>query len=95
MAASRGVGIRAGTSLDGAGSAAVALCGFGVAVIFVSDKFIRPALTGRASHLGFFWVLLGGLSGLETFGLLGIFIGPVLLASALALWREWCNAKRA
>jgi len=82
-------------SAQGAGSAAVALCGFGVAVIFVSDKFIRPALTGRASHLGFFWVLLGGLSGLETFGLLGIFIGPVLLASAIALWREWCNAKRA
>jgi len=81
-------------SVHGAGTAAVALCGFSVAVIFASDKFIRPALTGRASHLGFFWVLLGGLGGLETFGLLGIFIGPVLLASAIALWREWSSADR-
>jgi predicted PurR-regulated permease PerM len=79
---------------QGAGTAAMALCGFGVAVIFASDKFIRPALTGRASHLGFLWVLLGGLGGLETFGLLGIFIGPVILASAIALWREWCGPEQ-
>ena len=72
----------------GAGAAAVAVFVWGVTVVFVADNFIRPALAGSATGLGFFWVLLGGLGGLETFGLLGLIIGPVILALAGALWRD-------
>ncbi len=72
----------------GAGAAAVAVFVWGVTVVFVADNFIRPALAGSATGLGFFWVLLGGLGGLETFGLLGLIIGPVILALASALWRD-------
>jgi predicted PurR-regulated permease PerM len=46
-------------------------------------------LIGGAARLPFLWVLLGLLGGLETFGLLGLFLGPALMAALVALWREW------
>jgi predicted PurR-regulated permease PerM len=36
--------------------------------------------------------LLGILGGLETFGFLGLFLGPALMAALVALWREWTEA---
>ena len=72
----------------GSGAAAIALFAWGVLVIFTADKIVRPALVGRAIKLGFVWILLGGLGGIETFGLLGLFLGPVILSLAGALWRD-------
>jgi predicted PurR-regulated permease PerM len=37
-------------------------------------------------------VLLGIFGGVAAFGLLGLFLGPVILALFLALWREWTAA---
>ena len=37
-------------------------------------------------------MLLGILGGLETFGFLGLFLGPALMAALVALWREWTEA---
>ena len=34
-------------------------------------------------------MLFGVLGGLASFGLVGLFIGPVILAVLLAVWREW------
>jgi predicted PurR-regulated permease PerM len=34
------------------------------------------------------WILLGIIGGLETFGLIGLFIGPAIMAAVLAIWRE-------
>jgi len=34
------------------------------------------------------------LGGLTTFGLVGLFIGPVILAVLLAVWREWLFESR-
>ena len=58
-------------------------------VVFVADHFVRPVLIGGAARLPFLWVLLGILGGLETFGLLGLFLGPVVMAALISLWREW------
>ena len=63
--------------------------GFGFLVVFVADHFVRPFLIGGAARLPFLWVLLGILGGLETFGLLGLFLGPVVMAALVSLWREW------
>ncbi|HJZ14430.1 MAG TPA: AI-2E family transporter, partial [Stellaceae bacterium] len=38
--------------------------------------------------LPFVWVLLGIFGGLESFGLLGLFVGPALLTVLVTLWRE-------
>jgi predicted PurR-regulated permease PerM len=67
---------------------AIILIAFGSAVVFVADHFLRPVLIGGSTQLPFVWVLLGILGGVETFGLLGLLLGPALLAVLIALWRE-------
>jgi predicted PurR-regulated permease PerM len=74
---------------NGDTGAAVAVVAFGFLVVFVADHFVRPVLIGGAARLPFLWVLLGILGGLETFGLLGLFLGPVVMAALISLWREW------
>ena len=76
---------------QGDATAAGLLFGWGILVLFIADHFVRPALIGGAAKLPFLWVLLGILGGLETFGLLGLFLGPVVMAMAVALWREWTD----
>lgn len=58
-------------------------------VVFVADHFIRPALIGGSARLPFLWVLFGLLGGLETLGIIGLFLGPAIMAALIALWREW------
>jgi predicted PurR-regulated permease PerM len=67
---------------------AIILVAFGFAVVFVADHFVRPVLIGGTTQLPFVWVLLGILGGVESFGLLGLLLGPALLAVLVALWRE-------
>ena len=71
---------------------AIGVVGFGLLVVFVADHFIRPVLIGGAARLPFLWVLLGILGGVETFGLLGLFLGPVVMAALISLWRDWTGA---
>ena len=73
---------------------AAVLFGIGTVVVFVADHFVRPVLIGGAVKLPFLWVLLGILGGLEGFGLIGLFLGPTVLAALIALWREWVAAAR-
>jgi predicted PurR-regulated permease PerM len=73
----------------GATVAAAAVFGSGLIVTFVADHAVRPALIGGATRLPFLWVLLGILGGVETWGLLGLFLGPAIMAALILLWREW------
>jgi predicted PurR-regulated permease PerM len=70
-------------------AAAVSLAAYGVVISFIADHFVRPVLIGGAVRLPFLWVLLGILGGVESFGLLGLFLGPAVMAALIALWREW------
>jgi predicted PurR-regulated permease PerM len=65
----------------------------GIVVTFVADHFVRPQLIGGAIKLPFIWVLLGILGGLEVWGLVGLFLGPAIMASLIMLWREWANVE--
>jgi predicted PurR-regulated permease PerM len=76
---------------EGQTEAAIVLVAFGSAVTFVADHFVRPILIGGAARLPFLWVLIGIFGGLETFGILGLFLGPTIIAALLALWREWAK----
>lgn len=73
---------------NGAGGAAFVALIVGVAIVFGTDKIVRPLLVGGAMKLGFLWVLLGSLGGFEALGLLGLFVGPVVLALGGTLLRE-------
>lgn len=63
----------------------------GMASNFVADHFVRPALIGGATKMPFMWVLLGLVGGIETLGLLGLFVGPAVMAVLSLLWREWTH----
>jgi predicted PurR-regulated permease PerM len=63
----------------------------GLIVVGIADHFIRPVLIGGAAKLPFLWVLLGIFGGLETFGLVGLFLGPAIMAALVSLWREWTD----
>lgn len=69
-------------------TAAIALVLFGTVVVFVADHFVRPILIGSSTRLPFLWVLLGIFGGLESFGLIGLFLGPAIVSALIAIWRE-------
>jgi predicted PurR-regulated permease PerM len=69
-------------------TAAITLLVFGVLVTFIADHFVRPLLIGNSTRLPFLWVLLGIFAGLETFGLVGLFLGPAVISILIAVWRE-------
>jgi predicted PurR-regulated permease PerM len=58
-------------------------------VIFTIDNIFRPIVISSATEIPFLVVLFGVLGGLTAFGMIGLFIGPVILAMLLAVWREW------
>jgi predicted PurR-regulated permease PerM len=70
---------------------AIAIGVTGMVVTFAADHFVRPTLIGNATRLPFLWVLLGILGGVETWGLLGLFLGPAIMAALSLLWREWAG----
>ncbi len=67
----------------------IAVFCIGIAVTFTADHFVRPVLIGGATKLPFIWVLLGILGGVEVWGLIGLFVGPAIMAALIMLWREW------
>ena len=69
----------------------VGLLVYGVVVIGGADTLIRPYFIARGAHLPFLLTMLGVLGGAIAFGLLGIFLGPVLLGVGYALVNEWAD----
>jgi predicted PurR-regulated permease PerM len=65
---------------------AILLTLWGVLVIGLIDNFLRPKLVGERAKLHELFIFFAVLGGLQVFGLLGIILGPVVLAIALALF---------
>lgn len=78
------VSLKGGTSLSAAG-----LFGFGTAVLPIDDNFVQPALIGGTAQLPFLLVLIGILGGIESFGLVGLFLRASDHGGSLTVWREW------
>jgi Ca2+-transporting ATPase len=62
---------------------------WGFLAVSTVDNFIRPLVISGAGRIPFLVVLFGVLGGLSTFGAIGLFLGPVILAVLLAVWRAW------
>ena len=62
---------------------------YGALIIGGVDNFLKPYLISRGSQMPFLLVFFGVIGGVVTFGILGIFLGPMLLALGLSLTREW------
>jgi predicted PurR-regulated permease PerM len=55
------------------------------------DNVLRPYLIKKGADLPLVLVFAGVLGGLMTFGLIGIFVGPVVLAVSHTLLEAWAN----
>ena len=62
---------------------------WGVLVVSWVDNLVRPLVISNATRIPFVLVMFGVLGGLAAFGLVGLFLGPVVLAVLMAVWREW------
>ncbi|RWF22875.1 MAG: AI-2E family transporter, partial [Mesorhizobium sp.] len=67
----------------------LALFVWGAVELFIVDKTLRPKLVGGPIKLPFLPTFFGLIGGVKTMGFLGLFIGPVLMALLVAIWREW------
>ena len=64
---------------------------YGGVAISGADSLIRPWFISRGAQLPFVLTVLGVLGGALAFGLLGIFLGPVLLGVGYTLVNEWAT----
>ena len=80
---------------SGSPLAGLALFAWGATELFVVDKTLRPRLVGGPIKLPFLPTFFGLIGGVKTMGFLGLFIGPVLMALLVAIWREWLHEMRA
>lgn len=70
-----------------------------VAIIFTiyeliagaSDNILKPILLGRGLEIPMMVILLGAIGGMILMGMIGLFIGSVILALAYQLFLEWLN----
>ncbi len=76
---------------SGSPVAGLALFLWGSLELFIVDKTIRPKLVGGPIKLPFLPTFFGLIGGVKTMGFLGLFIGPVLMALLVAIWREWVH----
>jgi predicted PurR-regulated permease PerM len=67
---------------------------YGVVVVSGTDHIVRPYLIARGAHLPFLLTVLGVLGGVLAFGVLGIFLGPVLLGVGFTLVMEFIRVER-
>jgi predicted PurR-regulated permease PerM len=72
-------------ALTGEYTKAAILVGWGILVIGSIDNFLSPKLVGHRTRLHELLIFFAVLGGLEVFGVLGLVLGPVVVAIALAL----------
>jgi predicted PurR-regulated permease PerM len=75
--------------LEGHIGGAIFVAIWSIAAGLVTDNVLRPYLISRSSDLPLILILFGVVGGAATFGALGLFLGPTLLAVGYELIRAW------
>jgi predicted PurR-regulated permease PerM len=57
--------------------------------VLMLDNVLRPILIRRGADLPLLLIFAGVIGGLIAFGIIGLFVGPVVLAVAYTLLNEW------
>lgn len=70
-------------------AAAIGLFMFGAAVMLIGDNLVQPALVGNSIKMPFLWIFIATFGGLEQLGVVGLFVGPALMAAVFLVWNEW------
>ena len=68
---------------------------FTIYAIFValSDNFLKPMLLGKGLETPMLVILIGALGGMMLQGILGLFIGPVVLALGYQMYTTWVEER--
>jgi predicted PurR-regulated permease PerM len=66
-----------------------ALLAWGTFIVNPTDNILKPLLISNATDVPLVIVLFGVMGGLLAFGLVGLFLGPLILAVLFAIWRQW------
>ncbi len=74
----------------GRGLAVVVICG---GVAGVADNIVRPLLLRNRTHLNELLLFISVLGGLGVFGLLGLVIGPTIVAAAMGVFRVYMDRR--
>lgn len=72
---------------------AVFLVLYGLLAISMVDNVLKPILISQSSHLPILLIVFGALGGILTFGFIGIFLGPTLLAVGFTLMLHWLDVQ--
>jgi len=75
--------------LQGDVGAGIGLLLWGALAVSAIDNFVRVLVISGVAETPMMLVLFGLLGGIASFGFIGMFVGPVILAILFALWREW------
>jgi predicted PurR-regulated permease PerM len=70
---------------------ALVMLAWGIGVVSMVDQILRPWLIGQAVHIPALFLVLSVLGGLALYGVLGLFVGPILvslLMVAIQIYRE-------
>jgi Ca2+-transporting ATPase len=67
---------------------------WGFLAVSTVDNVIRPLVISGAGRIPFLVVLFGVLGGLTAFGVIGLFLGPVILAVLLSVWQAWLKLQQ-
>ncbi len=59
-----------------------------------SDNFLKPLLLGRGMDIPMLVILIGALGGMVAGGMIGLFIGPVVLALGYQLFQAWVEEEK-
>lgn len=65
--------------MKGSFVSAIVILAWGSIVTFLSDHIIKPSIIGSSTSLPFLMIMIGILGGVETLGLIGLFLGPVIM----------------
>jgi predicted PurR-regulated permease PerM len=60
-------------------------------IVGTLDNFLRPMLIRKGADLPLLLIFAGVIGGLIAFGIIGLFVGPVVLAVSYTLLKEWVS----
>jgi predicted PurR-regulated permease PerM len=86
------IGISVVLMVQGKVIAAVGVFIFSMLILSLGDFIVRPKIIGGSVKLPFLWVLFGIIGGVEVLGLIGLFIGPTLMALVVMMWDDMTEA---
>ena len=79
--------------VEGQTGMAIFLAIWGLVVVGLSDNLVKALVVARGADLPAILVFLGAVGGLLVWGIVGVFLGPVIIALCLELMQWWLGAE--